>query len=76
MSKKRVKFSEQIKDAIERSGLTRYRISKLSGISAAVLSRFVNGKTGLNLSNLDRLADVIGIRVAMTKDTDTTKKGQ
>jgi transcriptional regulator with XRE-family HTH domain len=52
-----------VRQAIEKSGLTRYEIAKLSGVTEASLSRFANGQRGLNLASLDRLAPVLGLRI-------------
>lgn len=56
-------ISEQIREALIGSGLSRYRISKDLGISQAQLSKFVNGKAGLSLTALDRLADFLGLEI-------------
>jgi transcriptional regulator with XRE-family HTH domain len=47
--------SEQLRAAMERSGMSRYAIASATGISQAVLSRFARGVTGLNSPNLDAL---------------------
>jgi len=61
MSKKRL--TDQVRRAIEKSGVSRYRISQESGVDQAALSRFMAGKTGLTLASLDRLADMLGLDV-------------
>jgi len=58
MAKKPMTVSDRLRQAVERSELTRYKLSQLSGISQSVLSRFVGG-AGLNSDNLDRLAEVL-----------------
>ena len=68
MAKKRIKpdaFSDQIRRAIETCGMTRYRLAKLSGVEQAVLSRFINGKSGLTTFNLDKLAVVLDLELVM-----------
>ena len=67
MAGKRKTFSEQIRHLIDTSGQTRYRIAKETGIDHAVISRFMNKKGRLSLSNLDALADYLGWTVTTTK---------
>jgi transcriptional regulator with XRE-family HTH domain len=67
--------ADQLRQAIERSGLTRYRVAKLSGISEAVLSRFANAQTDLTLANTDKLCAALGLRVVLKpKAKHATKK--
>jgi transcriptional regulator with XRE-family HTH domain len=58
-------LSEQLREAVERSGKTRYRISLETGISQAVLSRFVNRQRELSLANVDTLCAALGLRVVL-----------
>lgn len=62
-SVKRPKVSAQLRQAINDCPLSRYRISKLTGISEATLSRFTNGKSGLSLRAVDRLGAVLDLEV-------------
>jgi hypothetical protein len=57
------KLSDQIRLAIRRSGMTRYRLSCESGVDQAALSRFVRGKVGLSLDALDRIGLVLGLQI-------------
>jgi transcriptional regulator with XRE-family HTH domain len=52
-------FSEQLRRAIGGCGLTRYQLSKRTGISEATLSRFMSGQRGLTLKAVDKLADLL-----------------
>ena len=63
MSGSHQSFSDQIRHAIDSSGLSRYRIAKEINIAQATLSRFMTGKGGLSMSSLDRLADLLGLDV-------------
>lgn len=56
-------ITEQIREALRNSSVTRYRISKDLGVSQAQLSKFVHGKMGLSLDVLDRLADYLGLEI-------------
>ncbi len=56
---------DKIRRAVETSGKTRYRIAKDSGISAAQLSRLVNGQSGMTVETIERLADYLGFRIVI-----------
>jgi len=66
MSKKQ-KFSDQLRRAIQTAPVTRYRIAVDTGISEAVLSRFVNSKVGLSMETVDLLCDYLGLRLVPEK---------
>ena len=72
MSKK-PKFSEQLRRAIETAPVTRYRIAVDTGISEAVLSRFVNSKVGLSMETVDLLCDYLGLN--LVSENKPEKKG-
>ncbi len=58
--------SEQLRAAIlaaAETGVTRYRISKETGVEQSALSRFVHGKVGLDLSSVDKLAAYLGLEL-------------
>ncbi len=65
MAKRRVKLSDQIRDAVRKSDLSRYEIWKATGIDQGALSRFVAGKAGMSFVSLDRLADLLGLNIAI-----------
>ena len=69
------KLSDQIREAIDASEMSRYRICKKIGLSEAQMSRFMNGKAGLSLKTLDALANLLGIEVA-TKRKRKSRKGR
>ena len=76
MSKKRIRFSDQIRQAVDSSGLSRYRICKEAGIDQATFSRFMSGKVGMALPTLEALADVLGLDVVAHKKTDAAHGGR
>jgi hypothetical protein len=43
--------------------MSRYELARESDVSEAVLCRFVNGKAGLSMESLDKVADVLGLEV-------------
>jgi transcriptional regulator with XRE-family HTH domain len=65
--KKTPTMTEVLKAAIEDSGLTRYRISKDTGIDEAALMRFMRGETSLRLDRADVLADYLGLELVKQK---------
>ncbi|MDD4889886.1 MAG: helix-turn-helix transcriptional regulator [Phycisphaerae bacterium] len=62
-------LSDQIRKAIADSGLTRYAISKATGVGQDILSRFMTGKGGLTLDTLEKLAGPLGIKIIIGKPT-------
>ena len=64
---RKVKLSEQVRKAVKRSELTKYRICKLADIDQPSMSRFMAGKVGLSMERLDRLAAVLDLRVVAGK---------
>jgi transcriptional regulator with XRE-family HTH domain len=67
MAKKQNTFTRQVIDAIENSGMTRYAISKVTGISQATLSRMVNGDGWIGRAAFDNLAACIGLEISIRK---------
>ena len=59
--KKRRTIAEQLREAIRKSGKTAYQLSQESGVSQAVLSRFLGGTRDITLSTADKLCDVLGL---------------
>jgi len=56
---------EQVKRAIERSDLTRYRISKLTGVEQSQLVRLMRGRTGVGLDVLERIIEALGLEIVL-----------
>jgi transcriptional regulator with XRE-family HTH domain len=65
--KKREDIEQRLKRAVLESGLSRYRIAEISGISEAQLSYFVNGKRSLTLPTAAKLAEVLGLELRPKK---------
>lgn len=59
------RFSDQIRAAVEASGLSRYRIAKEIEVGEATMSRFMSNKGGLSMASLDRLAELLGLAVVV-----------
>lgn len=58
-----VKLSDQIRRAIDASGMSRYAIAKAIDLDQSVLSRFMAGTSGLSVQNLDRLGKLLGLKL-------------
>lgn len=74
MSKKRAKLSEQIRQAVNDSDLSCYRICKMIGMDKSIMSRFMNRRGGLQQDSLDAIADILNLNLA--KPTAKAGKGQ
>jgi transcriptional regulator with XRE-family HTH domain len=68
-----MKLSDQIRNAVAASSWSQYRIAKELGIAESTMSRFVNGKGGLSLDNIDRLAELLGLSI-VTKPKTTNSE--
>ncbi len=76
MAKKRpTKLSNQIRQAMDDSGLTRYRIAKDIGVNESALGKFYNGERGLSTKMLDRLGEYLGLAIVQ-RQTKQGKKGE
>jgi plasmid maintenance system antidote protein VapI len=62
-----VALQEQLREAIEKSGLSLYRIAKDSGVAYQVLHRFANRERDLTLETASKLADYFGMRLTRPK---------
>ena len=56
-------IEQQLKTAVLRSNMSRYRIAQLSEVSEAQLSYFVNGKRSLTLPAAAKIATVLGLEL-------------
>ena len=67
MSKKAPDIEDQFREAIRTSGISRYRLSKLTGVSDGVLANFVNGKRSMTLTTAAKLAAALGLELRPAK---------
>jgi transcriptional regulator with XRE-family HTH domain len=65
---KKHNIEEQLRQAIESSDMSRYQISKLSEVSEAQLSLFVNGKRGIGLTAAAKIAEVLALELKSKKN--------
>jgi transcriptional regulator with XRE-family HTH domain len=75
MAKKHTKtLTDQLRQAIDDSGLTRYRIAKETGISEATLSKFHLGQRGLSMEALNALGDYLELTIVMRRKPSEQKE--
>jgi transcriptional regulator with XRE-family HTH domain len=67
MAGKRLRFSDELRRAVDAAGLSRYRICRELGIAESTLSRFMSGQRGLTMKCLDRLTALLDLHVAAGK---------
>ncbi|MFQ5735053.1 MAG: helix-turn-helix domain-containing protein [Planctomycetaceae bacterium] len=75
MKRKSNTLADQVRQAMDDSGLTRYRIAQETGIDASALGKFYHGQRGLSLDALERLFDLLGLRLAADKKPKRKKGG-
>jgi ribosome-binding protein aMBF1 (putative translation factor) len=67
-------ISQQVREALIQSPMSRYAVAKRLGVSQSLLSLFVNGKGGLSIEVLDQLADLLGLEVCPKGSKPATRK--
>ena len=67
MARRSKKMTDQVRQAIDDSGLTRYRIAQDTGIDESTLAKFYHGTRGLSLDNLDLLCEYLDLRFVTRK---------
>ena len=67
-------MTDQVREAIDDCGVTRYRISQDTGIDESTLSKFYHGQRGMSLDNLNVLFDYLGLRIV--KGRKPQRKGK
>lgn len=75
MAKRRPKkLTDQVRQAIDDSALTRYRIAKETGIDESALAKFYNGQRGLSMAALDALGEYLQLKITLGRKP--RKKGR
>jgi transcriptional regulator with XRE-family HTH domain len=64
----RQSLTDAVLHMMKSSRQSRYAISQKSGISQAVLSRFVNGERLLGMRTLERLAEALGHKITLVPE--------
>ncbi len=75
MAKKRSNLlTDQLRQAIDDSGLTRYRIAKETGVSESALAQFYNGHRGLSMEAMNALGEFLQLKITLGRKP--TKKAR
>jgi len=75
MAKKQVKkLTDQLRQAIDDCGLTRYQIAKQTGIDESALAKFYNGHRGLSMEALNALGECLRLTIHLGRTP--AKKGK
>jgi transcriptional regulator with XRE-family HTH domain len=75
MDKKRTRLlTDQLRQAIDDSGLTRYQIAKETGIDESALAKFYNGHRGLSMDALNALGELLQLKITLGRKP--RKKGK
>ena len=64
-------LSEQLRDAIEKAGVSRYEIAKQTGVSETTLCRFVSGERGISVDAMDAIGLYLGLAIVRPKKRPT-----
>jgi predicted XRE-type DNA-binding protein len=72
----RASLSDELRQAIERSGLSRYSIWQQTGIDQGSLSKFMDGERGLGLESIDKLAALLGLHICTADAKQSRPKGR
>jgi transcriptional regulator with XRE-family HTH domain len=76
MAKKRSHLlTDQLRQAIDDSGLTRYQIAKATGIDESALAKFYNGRRGLSMGALNALGEFLQLTITLGRKP-APKKGK
>jgi len=57
------KLSEQLRKAILKSGMSRYRICKVICMEQAQMSRFVSGSAGMSVEMMDAIGKLLDLEL-------------
>ena len=67
-------LTDQLRQAIDDSGLTRYQIAKATGIDESALAKFYNGHRGLSMEALNALGEFLHLNITVGRKSG--KKGE
>jgi transcriptional regulator with XRE-family HTH domain len=63
MRTKSQRLSDQIRGAVNASGMSRYAICRMIALSQGSFSRFMSGQSGLSMETLDRLGELLDLEI-------------
>lgn len=65
-------IGDQLKAAIDNSGMTKYAIAKASGVKQPTLHKFMVAGAGLRLESIEQLCDYFGLELARKQGMSKT----
>jgi DNA transposition AAA+ family ATPase len=65
--KKYQQLTDQLRQAIEDCGVSRYQIAKETGIDESALAKFFNGHRGLSMEALNALGEFLELEIVMRR---------
>jgi hypothetical protein len=63
--KRTILLTDQLRQAIDDSGLTRYQIAKATSIDESSLAKFYNGHRGLSMDALNALGKFLQLTITL-----------
>lgn len=64
-------LTDQLRQAIDDSGLSRYQIAKATGIDESALAKFYNGRRGLSMDALNALGEYLQLTINLGRKPGT-----
>ena len=74
--KQRLSLSDELRQAVEQSEVSRYSIWQQTGIDQGTLSKFMAGDRGLSIESIDKLADLLGLHICTADAERSRPKGK
>lgn len=72
----RPSLSDELRQAVERSGLSRYSIWQQTGIDQGTMSKFLAGDRWLSEESVDKLAALLGLHICTADAKPRRSKGR
>ena len=60
-------LTDQLRQALDDTGLTRYQIAKETGIDESALAKFYNGHRGLSMKAMNALGTYLELTIVMRR---------
>ena len=69
-----VRLTDQLRSAIDASGMSRYAVAKAIDLDQSTLSRFMSGKAGLSIETIDKLGELLGLQLVAVRKHRRVRK--
>ena len=67
-------ITDQLREAMESSGLSRYALAKATGIDMSTVHRFYWGVGNLSADGIDKMAETLGLELKPKRSTPKPTK--